>query len=98
MSGWNRAQYKAFAKDLKAAYPGKAWSLLVDELREAVLCERVLRIVLGQERAAVVVEDVQALYNGIRTEMGLLGLWIDEEHHQEVLRIHAVRKLAKPAR
>ena len=89
---WDKRQFKAFAKDIKDAYPGKAWGLLVDEMREAVLCERVLRIVLGQDKEAIKVEDIQTLYQGVREEMGQLSLWIDDQHREESMRVFAERK------
>jgi hypothetical protein len=95
MSGWGRGQFKMFAKDIKQAYPGKAWSLIVDELREAVLCEKVLSVVLGQDRESVVIDDIQALYNGIKEEMGQLALWINDEHKDESMKVHAERKERK---
>lgn len=98
MSGWGKGQFKMFAKDIKEAYPGKAWSLVAEELREAVLCEKVLGVVLGQDRESVVIDDIQALYNGIKEEMGQMAVWINDEHKDESMKLHAERKAKKESK
>lgn len=62
--GWDKGQAKSYAKRIADKYRA-AWFVLAPEIREAVVSEFVLSIVLGQVAEQVGVEDVRSL----RTEV-----------------------------
>jgi hypothetical protein len=64
VSGWSDGQAKGFAKRIAARYQA-AWFVLTNDLREAVVSEFVLLVVLGQEKVAVNVEDVRELRQAV---------------------------------
>lgn len=64
MSGWSDGQVRTFAKRIADKYRA-AWFVLAPEIREAVVSEFVLLIVLGQEKVAIEVEEVRALREAI---------------------------------
>lgn len=64
MSGWSDGQVRMFAKRIADKYRA-AWFVLAPEIREAVVSEFVLLIVLGQDKVAVSVDEVRALRIGI---------------------------------
>lgn len=64
MSGWDDAQARLFAKQIADRYKA-AWFVLATDIREAVVSQHVLMIVLGQSREAVDVEDVRAMREAV---------------------------------
>lgn len=72
--GWNRDQVKDFARRVRertgSLRPDGAWTWL-PYVREALVAECVLDIVLGQERREVEVEEVRKLLLALRRELGL---------------------------
>ena len=64
MSGWTDIQARSFAKRISERYQA-AWFVLTNDLREAVVSEYVLCVVLGQDKTAVNVEDVRALRQAV---------------------------------
>lgn len=62
MGGWSDGQVRMFAKQIAEKYK-EAWFVLTPVIREAVVSEFVLMIVLGigQNKTAVEVEEVRAL-------------------------------------
>ena len=71
---WDKGQARDFARQIRGSYgrgPGSAWGWMPQDAREAAAAEFVLRIVLGQVARAVKVEDVQHLFDAVRTELKL---------------------------
>lgn len=64
-TAWQRSQTKEFAKHIRDRY-GKAWDYFVPEIKEAVVAQQVMVIVLGQD-----LPDVGNLYADVCKEMGL---------------------------
>jgi hypothetical protein len=64
VSGWSDGQARSFAKRIADKYR-PAWFVLAPEIREAVVSEFVLLIVLGQDKVAIGVEEVRALRTAI---------------------------------
>lgn len=60
MSGWDKSQVRFFAKQIAEKYQ-PAWFVLAMDVREAIVSDFVLNIVLGQIKEAVNIEDVRAL-------------------------------------
>lgn len=71
-AAWNRDQEKFFAKQVRDRI-GDAWDWLVPEVREALVAEHVLMVVLGLVRQDIHVEDVRVLLVGVRRELGMEG-------------------------
>lgn len=61
---WDNGQARSFAKRIAERY-GAAWFVLTMDIREAVVSEFVLSIVLAQVKTDVKVEDISALRNAI---------------------------------
>jgi len=72
MAAWSKDQEKFFAKQVRARI-GDAWDWLVPEVREALVAEHVLMVVLGLVRQDIQVEDVRVLLVGVRRELGMEG-------------------------
>jgi len=64
VSGWSDGQVRTFAKQIAGKYQ-PAWFLLAPELREAIVSQFVLLIVLAQEKIAIEVAEVCALRTAI---------------------------------
>lgn len=64
MSGWDDGQARSFAKQIAERYQA-AWFVLARDIREAVVSQHVLMIVLGQSRDSVNVDDVRALRQAV---------------------------------
>ena len=64
MSGWADSQARGFAKQIAQRYQA-AWFVLTNDLREAVVSEYVLLVVLAQDKATVEIEGVRALREAI---------------------------------
>lgn len=65
--GWNRAQVKLFAKAIRSNI-GEGWRFLTPEIREAVIAQKALGVVMQQAAESVRVEDVSALYVALLQE------------------------------
>jgi len=64
VSGWADSQARSFAKRIAERYQA-AWFVLTNDLREAVVSEYVLLVVLGQDKPAVEIESVRELRGAI---------------------------------
>jgi hypothetical protein len=64
MSGWSDDQAKSFAKRIAERYKA-AWFVLTNDLREALVSQFVLLVVLGQEKVAVEVAEVRELLQAV---------------------------------
>jgi len=62
--GWTDSQARGFAKRIADRYQA-AWFVLTNDLREAVVSEFVLLVVLGQEKSAIEVEAVRDLRQAV---------------------------------
>lgn len=84
---WTKHQHKLFAQDIRDTWKGKPWTMLTEELREALVAEKALLIVLGQDdsKDSLRVEDIRQLAQGIRDALGDLGLPINDTHRAEAL-------------
>lgn len=61
MSGWSDGQVREFARRLATSDRGRAWWAFVPDVREALIDQLVLEIVLSQDRGEVQVSDVRSL-------------------------------------
>lgn len=59
---WTRQQATSFAKRIAESETGRAWTVLSAPLREAVIGNFVLGIVVGQDSEAVEVSAITDLY------------------------------------
>ena len=69
MTGWTDRQVKEFSRGLRKAV-GDGWRWLTGGVRQALVAERVLQIVLGQHRAVVEIADVESLYRRMLVACG----------------------------
>lgn len=67
---WTRQQAKSFAKRIAESKQGRAcWWAWPTEVREAIVSEFVLLIVLGQDKGAVEIEAIRALREMVCEEL-----------------------------
>lgn len=62
---WSQGQINTFAKQIAQSAEGKAWWAFVEDVREALIDQVVLRIVLGQDRDDLSVAAIRDLRLGI---------------------------------
>lgn len=67
---WSDSQVTSFVRDLKRTWD-KHWHLMPEEFRTAVVDQKVLGVVVGQDRETVPVAAIDSLRARIHKGMGL---------------------------
>lgn len=61
MSGWTDGQCSEFARRFARSPEGRAWFFFVDDVRDALIDQFVMNIVLAQEKGEIQVADIRSL-------------------------------------
>lgn len=66
---WSDSQVNLFVKQLKGTW-SKHWHLMPEEFRTAVVDQKVLSVVVGQDRESVQIAAIDDLRSRLHTGMG----------------------------